>query len=251
MYEWINSIEHQSEHTYTIRVHKIGSLVDQQFAHRFDGAAELYNDDKLEECIELLPEMLDDGACPRFFRIKILVLLGGVVGDWYEAVKYCEEAEALWRLVRRWAPKGNATVGEALAEVRESIDELQGALQDEAPQPCDDEDTVSGIIADTDTEVPGQRAEHETELGTRSGWKWSWRGGIKKGPKVLIRSWRTRRRLSRKRRCGYFQDHMPTPPTRNLRTGLTPGYVPIIHRTPKNSERTEEILRKPSWRRDN
>jgi hypothetical protein len=53
-----------------------------QFNLAFNAAAQLYNDEKFEECVEALKNLLDDPAIPRYHRIKCLALLGGTLGDW-------------------------------------------------------------------------------------------------------------------------------------------------------------------------
>ncbi|OQO11368.1 hypothetical protein B0A48_05624 [Cryoendolithus antarcticus] len=56
-------------------------------------------------------------------------------------------------------------IDKALAEVRRSIDELQGGLQNETPQPYTEEAAVVGIIADHDAKVAVKKAEHEADFG--------------------------------------------------------------------------------------
>nr|OQO21105.1 hypothetical protein B0A51_09768 [Rachicladosporium sp. CCFEE 5018] len=192
------------------------SLVDQRFSDRVDQAAQLHINNTLEECIQVIDK--------------------------------------------------------ALAEVRSSIDELQSALQNEAPQPCDGEAAVMGMNAENHAEVAVKKVEHQAESRVKPRFTaeqikqyseeaeaisktilaWMQNTTVEKAimpskvevaQPVILRSFQGY--------SGFIAEHMPTPPTRKLRTGLTPGYVPLIHRTHKNSERTEGIPRKkPSWRRD-
>ncbi|KAJ4320870.1 hypothetical protein N0V94_003168 [Neodidymelliopsis sp. IMI 364377] len=64
--------------------------------------------------------------------MKTLTLLGATVGDWHEAHDYLLEAEALWKLVRRWHPAGrDKDVDEFMAEICGSLDKLCEALKEE------------------------------------------------------------------------------------------------------------------------
>ncbi|OQN99717.1 hypothetical protein B0A48_14487 [Cryoendolithus antarcticus] len=195
----------------------MGSPVDQSLGDRVDQAAQLYINNTLEECIKVIDK--------------------------------------------------------ALAEVRSSIDELQGAAQDEAPQACGGEVAEVGIIADYDAGVAVTKTGYETKSRVRPRFtaeqikryndeaeatgRWILAAmqnctaeEAKMPSKVKLKHpviFRPSQGYS-----GFIAERMPTPPTRKLRTSLTPGYVPPTHRTHKSSERTEEIPRKmPSWRRDN
>jgi len=79
---------------------------DRHFSIAFNAAAELYQRDKFDECIEALRQLLDEPTTPRFHRIKCLSLLGGTLGDWEEAYSCYVKAETLWRITRRWHVEG-------------------------------------------------------------------------------------------------------------------------------------------------
>ncbi|KAF2623474.1 hypothetical protein BU25DRAFT_414477 [Macroventuria anomochaeta] len=63
------------------------ALIDKNFSKRLDRAYDYFDSDRLEDCLLQAREILDDSACPRYHRMKTLILLGGVLGDWYEAKK--------------------------------------------------------------------------------------------------------------------------------------------------------------------
>jgi hypothetical protein len=110
------------------------SLIDQQFTDGYNEAHDDYDADRLEECESKLRGLLGDPAIPRYQRMKSLVLLGLIVGDWQEADKCYIKGDALWQIVRRWEPEGNVEVDEALQEIRDSLDGLDTALFEENPE---------------------------------------------------------------------------------------------------------------------
>jgi hypothetical protein len=110
------------------------SIIDEQFTDGFNEANACYKADKLFECIDLCYKLLDEPNIPRYHKMKTLVLLGATVGDWDEAYDCLVAAESLWKIVRRWHPEGkNATLDTGMAEIRESIEELNQALKEEQP----------------------------------------------------------------------------------------------------------------------
>lgn len=112
--------------------------------------------DALNACIRGAKALLEDFAIPRFHRIKTLLLLTSVVPDVHEARTYHWEAEALWRVVRAYEPKGaNVLVEEGLEQIRESIEELRSALEHE-----EDEDEGSG---DKERRQQAQRLAEQQE----------------------------------------------------------------------------------------
>lgn len=74
--------------------------IDRQFSIRFNAATQLYKEDKLDQCIEAMRELLAEPTIPIFHRIKCLSL-GGTLGDWEEAYSCYLQAETLWRVTRR------------------------------------------------------------------------------------------------------------------------------------------------------
>jgi hypothetical protein len=74
--------------------------------------------------------LLADRTIPRFHRMKALILLASTLGDWEEANDCHVEAETMWRMTRRWLPVGNdLELDEFMADLRESLDEVGGVLE--------------------------------------------------------------------------------------------------------------------------
>ncbi|GIZ43867.1 hypothetical protein CKM354_000708000 [Cercospora kikuchii] len=110
----------------------MSSIVDRAFTEEYNAAVDLYDDDKLEECITKAKTILADSYCPRHHRIKTFALLGNTLGDWTEAWEYYVEAHTLWRILRRWNPVGeDEKVDAALAEMRHALEALKSALDEE------------------------------------------------------------------------------------------------------------------------
>ena len=86
------------------------SKIDQQFTNGFNQANEYYKTDELIKCIDLCRDLLKDPTIPRYHKMKTLTLLGATVGDWHEAHDCLLEAEALWKLARRWHLAGRGEV---------------------------------------------------------------------------------------------------------------------------------------------
>lgn len=96
---------------------------------------QLYEDDKLEECIEMAQRLLEESAIPRYHRIKVLVTLASVVEDWRDAEVCRVEAEALWARSRDFCPPGaNVSVDEALAELRFTLNSFRSVLESYKPE---------------------------------------------------------------------------------------------------------------------
>lgn len=56
----------------------------EQFCEWYNEAAQLYDDDKLLECIQMTRKILADATCHSYLRIKALVLLGDSLGNWQQ-----------------------------------------------------------------------------------------------------------------------------------------------------------------------
>jgi hypothetical protein len=121
-----------------------------------------YRDDKLEECTALARGLLDNLVILRYHRMKTLVLLASTVGDWHEANLFREDADALWRVGRRWHPEGeDKEADEFMAEIRGSLDELDSVLQAEQPRDYDLDGAVEGVVQNHDEEVAGMKGQME------------------------------------------------------------------------------------------
>lgn len=99
-------------------------MVSEEFANAYDSLRELFDQDKLDECIAGCQDLLDVD-CPRYIRIKALILLGSSAADWQDTEDCRNEAETLWHLARRLRVEGeDAGVEEALSELRSALDHL-------------------------------------------------------------------------------------------------------------------------------
>ncbi|KAF2129669.1 hypothetical protein P153DRAFT_267656, partial [Dothidotthia symphoricarpi CBS 119687] len=129
------------------------SAIHINFSEGFREMSNLYNANKLEECLAKGHELLESPAIPRYHRMKTLTLLSATTGDWYEADAYRMEAESLWRTTRLWNPEGrDGIMDKFLAQVREELDVLQSSLQ-EQEQEMLDEDMEDEEAAMTDSEA--------------------------------------------------------------------------------------------------
>ncbi|SMY29701.1 unnamed protein product [Zymoseptoria tritici ST99CH_1A5] len=132
----------------------MSSAIDRAFAQLYNEASDHYDNDELEECAAKAREIIDDRGTPRYHRMRALILLGNVLGDWEEANDCFVRAQALWRIIRRWQPVGqDAEADAALDELRVCLDQLEGALAEDRP-PDDDSDAAVDATADS----------HEDEL---------------------------------------------------------------------------------------
>jgi hypothetical protein len=134
--------------------------IDIHFSEAFNRAAQKYQDNRLEECIEESRALLHCPALPRYFRISSLILLGSTLGDWPEAQKCYVLAESLWRITRRWHPEGeDEVIDESLEELREGLVELREALDaDEDAQRF--ETPVSRLAAQHGSKVADEKARN-------------------------------------------------------------------------------------------
>ena len=132
------------------------SDIDKSFTKALNEAGELYNNDRLDECIEQTRALLADDSIPRYHRIKALLLLASTLGDWDDANNCHAEAETLWRVVRRWNPEGeDAVLDTYMDDVREHIDEVRADLERTEP---DDNDN------DFEDDVDDDGAAHEEQV---------------------------------------------------------------------------------------
>jgi hypothetical protein len=110
------------------------NLIDKQFTEALNKAYDLFDADQLEECQRAAIELLEDDAMPRYHRMKTLILLGTILGDWDEANECRIDAWSLYELVRRWHYKGdNGAADKLLDEIRTELVSLDDALREDAP----------------------------------------------------------------------------------------------------------------------
>lgn len=140
----------------------MSSIIDKAFDRAYNEAADCYNNNELEKCVEKANELLDDGAAPRFHRMKAWILLAYVLGDWHEANDCFVKADSLWLIVRRWYRVGDdAGVDESLEELRLELDELKNVLTTDEPSDYDPEAAIDAAIAAHDSEVEDATAMEE------------------------------------------------------------------------------------------
>jgi hypothetical protein len=131
----------------------MSSIIDKAFTDAYNECAELYDNEELEKCIEKAQALLDEGAAPRYHRMKTWILLGNCLGDWDEAHDSYVEALTMWQIVRRWHRAGeDAKVDATMEELRVSLEELKEALAKDKP------------AYDADEEVANRMAEHDATV---------------------------------------------------------------------------------------
>jgi hypothetical protein len=142
--------------------------IDRAFFDAVNHLIGLYNDDMLDECAEGAEELLKDYAMPRYFRMKVLVMLANLQVDWEPAEDYLVRSESLWRYARRATPEGTDVAADKyLAEIRDLLDDLARAVEEqkyeETESGHDDtmEDSVPDELQKIDDEVADARARLE------------------------------------------------------------------------------------------
>jgi hypothetical protein len=127
---------------------------NQQFLAAYNDAVELYNAERLDECVDKAREILSDPSIPRYHRMRTLVLLGSTLGDWEEANNCREDAEVLWLVTRRWHRKGESEdVDEFMDDIRRQLDELSKYLAEEEPEDSDLDEAIDDDGDALDEEV--------------------------------------------------------------------------------------------------
>lgn len=132
--------------------------IDEKFTAAVNEALKLFDQDQLEECEIKAREILDDRACPGYHRMKTLILLGSILGDWDEANTCRIYAHSLWVIARRHWPEGkDARIEQALEEVRGLIQDLGGVLAEEVPREEDFTRADDEVVAKHDANVEETR----------------------------------------------------------------------------------------------
>ncbi|KAH6639541.1 hypothetical protein C7974DRAFT_134116 [Boeremia exigua] len=141
------------------------STIDDQFCDALDAAYKLYNEDRLLECQRAAIDILEDAAIPRYHRMKVLILLASILGDWEEANQCREDAWALYNLVRRWRPAGNdLEVDKALDEILVQLEDLDNALEEDAPEEwslAEVQESVEDVIHNAEDDIETTREQLE------------------------------------------------------------------------------------------
>lgn len=107
--------------------------------HREHEAASVEDELALKMCIAQARVLLDDNSLPRYHRIKTLLLLTSVVGDYEEAMKFHMDASNLLRVARLQNPMGvDSRKDTAIDELNESLDDLRAVLKEESAEGLED-----------------------------------------------------------------------------------------------------------------
>jgi hypothetical protein len=137
------------------------SIIHEQFTKALNAAFKLYHEDRLIECQEAALDLLEDYAMPRYHRIKVLMLLASILGDWEEADQCRIDAWALYRLVRRWHTVGNDLIAdEALDEILVQLREVDSALEEDAPEEwrlAEVQESVEIVIPNAEDDIEATR----------------------------------------------------------------------------------------------
>ncbi|KAK3642233.1 hypothetical protein LTR56_010810 [Elasticomyces elasticus] len=97
--------------------------VSERFDRAFAELHQLFEDDKIDECVELAQNLLEESDIPRYHGIKVLIMLSSCTADWRDAEAYRLEAEQLWSFLH-----------DALAHLRLCLDSCNEVLQKEKPE---------------------------------------------------------------------------------------------------------------------
>jgi hypothetical protein len=147
----------------TVRI--MTSIIEDQFTDALNAAYKLYHEDRLLECQKAALDLLEDYAMPRYHRMKVLILLASILGDWEEANQCRIDAWALYRLVRRWHTIGNGLItDEALDEILVQLGEVDSALEEDAPKEwtlAEVQEPVEIVIHNAEDDIEATREELE------------------------------------------------------------------------------------------
>ncbi|KAH6639617.1 hypothetical protein C7974DRAFT_135509 [Boeremia exigua] len=101
---------------------------------------------------------------PEYHRIRTLILVGSILGDWEEADNCRRDAWALYKTVRRWHPKGkDRTADGHLDDLRAELEDLDEALESDAPGWDEEVDEDEDVPVSNDEDfIEDARAELES-----------------------------------------------------------------------------------------
>ena len=100
--------------------------VQKSWSAAYDRCYRLYDDDKLEGCIEVAERHLKDDSMPLYHRMIFELLLGGSLGCWYEAGDAIRRCEAIWHNTHAHHQHDtDKLVQDSLAEIRQLLDGMQ------------------------------------------------------------------------------------------------------------------------------
>lgn len=142
------------------------STIDEQFTNALNAAFNLYHEERLVECQKAASDLLANSAIPRYHRMKVLILLASILGDWEEANECRVDAWALYNIVRRWHPVGNdSTADESLDEILVQLREVDSALEEDEDAPKwtlgEEQESVEIVDPNAEDDIEATRQELE------------------------------------------------------------------------------------------
>jgi len=146
--------------------------VARRFARSLSKAETSYNQDHLDDCISECQDILEESSCPRYRRIKALIMLGSCVADLSEVGSCYREADRLWHLARDQHSENDVSANEALEELQLLLHELHVVIvresqeEDLDPDAVDEDEAMPDTIrnvAEAETKMYGEDALSEVE----------------------------------------------------------------------------------------
>lgn len=135
---------------------------------KFDDCHALYNSkdsDKLELCVDIVEHELTDDSMPLWFRMRFLILLGGLLGDWREAQTAIEKCNWIWHAARKYQDTHDTDERErvmaGLKLIRDMLDVLERRQVELRPEGMEDE--ADGAGEDDMQESEDDFAEDDVE----------------------------------------------------------------------------------------
>jgi hypothetical protein len=113
----------------------------------YDVCYQLYDEDRLEECVESAEAQLCDSSMPFYIRMLFELLLAACLDDWWEATDALDRCDYIWHLCDI-----DGSNQEALREVHELLDGLRADLALE-PHAMDDPRTSYEQSGDEDDDA--------------------------------------------------------------------------------------------------
>jgi hypothetical protein len=150
------------------------SFLDHRFTDACNEVLELYDNDRLDECVEKARELIDGPGTTRYHRMKMLIFLASILGEWEEAEECRYIAETLWRVHMSWHPEDkNEELDVYMAEICASLDkvgavlkqeesELDDALLDEYGRPVDTASLKSNLDINKTSNIASKEDEEDS-----------------------------------------------------------------------------------------
>ena len=124
----------------------------QSWSTAYSACFQLYEDDKLEACIDTAESHLSDMSMPLWHRMKFELVLASCLGDWWEAEDALNRCENIWQSTHAYHKQdadadANDLVQESSRDIRELLDGAR-AQYDVLPHAAED----PGVAEDWDFE---------------------------------------------------------------------------------------------------